>query len=43
MLVVIGRGVVIYLVVVVNVGGIYCCVLFDIGVGSLYVFVVLFD
>lgn len=42
MLVVIGRGFVIYLVVVVSVGGIYCCVLLDIGVGSFYVFVVLF-
>lgn len=33
----------IYLVVVVEVEGIKCCILLDIGVGSLYVFVVFLD
>lgn len=37
------RLIVIYLVVVVEVLGVKCCVLLDIGVGSLYVLVVLFD
>lgn len=36
-------GNVIYLVVVVEVEGIKCCVLLDMGVGSLYVFVVFLD
>lgn len=40
MLLVISEGVVIYLIVVVNVDGVICCVLLDIGVGSLYVLVV---
>lgn len=40
MLLVISEGVVIYLIVVVNLDGVICCVLLDIGVGSLYVLVV---
>lgn len=40
---VIGEGLVVYLVVVVEVEGIMCRVLLDIGVGSLYVLVILIE
>lgn len=43
-MIVIGKnGCVVYLVVKVSVEGVFCCVFFDIGVGSLYVLVVFLD